>query len=593
MKTSRVLIGCAALVCALMTTVHAGSVWDDCAAWYIGGVDQNGNGYYDVNELVDIRHAGDPASPMHVTQLENASRQNVQILSENVDCATLGRTLPNQPVLYFDGSCSTTNGDTVTVNGNYIQLPTILTNDSYTAIIRFKMDQHHPYTTSYQYLLNLGSDYNRKRGVMLAFPNNPDDNRLHVTYGGAAVANMFDGKICLTNSLYAKRSDTWQELAFVASRSSPDKVRFRAGLFQPNPGSRANMNTDAKEHWAQKDYSLTTSPITNNFPVATSQRIGAEGTGDKTHFRGRVHMLAFWNRALSDAEIRAAFGSPNPGLLQVGLPGQEGGQLFAGTSSEDVTISATPENWRKLPARLAPNQTLNVEFNVGNWQTNVNQVFQFTPSAGTGLISLAIDGRSVKSGVVVRAGETARVFVPGQYLSGVGTHICTIQRVDAGGGNLVLGGFALGGSWQIGFPDRNFGEMNTASQTDDDFWLYSAHWMQMRRAITKTKSSIVHFDVPDLLRRYKAKLVWATTGNTASAGTANKMTVKLNDEVLADFPSAIKDSVWHTYEFPENAFVEGENTLTFSNTGDGSYYAFDFIRLEIQPIPSGTLVIVR
>lgn len=95
-----VLVGC------LMVFVGMGAdVWEDCSAWYIAAEDKNGSGHYDSGELVDIRHASDPEFANR-GGTRRFNRENISIVTEDVECAVLGRTLPNQKVLYFDGSLS-------------------------------------------------------------------------------------------------------------------------------------------------------------------------------------------------------------------------------------------------------------------------------------------------------------------------------------------------------------------------------------------------------------------------------------------------------------------------------------------------------
>ena len=122
----------AAVACGF--AAFAGDLWKDCAALYIGADDKNSSGNYEDGELFDICHFTE--SRRGGDRL-NDTLNNISILTEDVACATLGRTLPNQKVLYFNGSATVTNNPALTAPGdisgvgNAIQLPVLITNEDH------------------------------------------------------------------------------------------------------------------------------------------------------------------------------------------------------------------------------------------------------------------------------------------------------------------------------------------------------------------------------------------------------------------------------------------------------------------------------
>ena len=587
-----VMTGVATL--AVTTAAWAGNVWKDCAAWYVGADDKNGNGQFETGELIDIRHAGDPESFTHGAK-RGLERNNIQVLTEDVECATLGRTLTNQKVLYFDGSLSTTNSETgaISVNGNYIILPDVITGEVYTAILRFKVDEYHPWNSSYQLIMDFGEDYANAKGSELGLPNTPGDNTFRMTYGNQSF-KPFGGNVSITNSIYKTRSATWNEVVVMAYPYLADDGRnrftYRIGVIQPQCAASAG-NPDAKVKWDEITRILNHgSFLADNTPIKGGLRIGGE-SGDKTMYRGRIHMVAFWNRKLSDAEVMEAFGIPNPGLFQIGIRDEE--KVLGGSSTtDDVTVSSLPEHWREVPANLVKGQKLNIKFEVQHFQTNLNQVLQFVPFAGSGTIDVSVDGQTLASDLSVEAGKSALVSVRGKYLQVEGAHTCTIVRTDSGADKLVPGYIELAGSWQIGKNDKSFGEMNSAGGSAADYYLTDGNWMHMRRIIKQDSYPVkLHFDVSDERAGLGAKLIWATT---QASGTDNTMRLTLNGTVLTDFPSEVKDNVIQEYAFPAGSFRAGENTLLWENpTGGNGYYGFDFIRFQQNPIPRGLMMIVR
>jgi hypothetical protein len=593
-------VACVAVV-ACGFDAFAGDVWKDCAALYIGADDKNSSGNYEDGELFDICHFTE--SRRGGDRL-NDTLNNISILTEDVACATLGRTLPNQKVLYFNGSATVTNNPALTDPGdisgvgNAIQLPVLITNEEFTALVRFKPDDVHPWRGTYQNFLNLGLNNSARRGFMLGLSSNAENNKLRWCYGNNNYGEV--AAINLTNAIYVARSDTWHELAFVVSKPTPSNVTCRIGLFQPGV-AKSNTSRDAKAAWTEVKIKQTTdtslqgnsgymaSPLPHNGNLV----LGGERDGsEKTKFRGRVHMCAFWNRALSDGEVWAAFGTPNPALFQVGSAGSDGSNMFAGGTDGDVTVSPQPENWHTVPSKLVQGKTLTISFNVQTWQTNLTQILQFTPSAGSGRIDVSINGVFVKRGLPVSAGQTSFVDVPGKLLASPGANTCMIVRTDNGSADLVPGGIELSGSWQIGKHDRDINELQSAGASIEDFFLTDGNWWHMRRVVLNNYSSRIHFEVHKAFANYRSRLIWATS--RSSINGEHMLIGELNGTEFyrREYDGSDENKVI-TVEFPEGSLTSGMNEIYWRDgkTG-GGYISFDFIRFELMP-PRGVIIVIR
>ena len=583
----------------------AGDVWKDCAALYIGADDKNSSGNYEDGELFDICHVTESGRG---GDRQKDGENNISILTENVACATLGRTLPNQKILYFNGSATVTNNPALSASshitgvGNCIKLPDLITGEEFTALIRFKPDNIHPWQNTYQNILNLGLHNSTRQGFMLGLDSDPDNNKLVICYG----CNNYSmpaglSKINLTNTIFVARSDTWHELAFIVSKPASDSVKCHVGLFQPGVTSSEN-NSDAKAVWADFNIKLTaTTPqqgeggtMATSQPRSGSLMIGGENRdAEKTKYRGKIHMVSFWNRALADSEVLDAFGTPNPALFKVGSAGGDGSKMFAGVTDADVTVTPLPENWRIVPAKLVQGKKLTISFDVQTWQTNLTQILQFTPSAGSGRIDVSINGVAVKRGVPVSAGQTSFVDVPGKFLASPGAYTCMIVRTDNGSADLVPGGIELSGSWQIGLHDGGFRDLQSGGAAVEDFYLADGNWWHMRRVALKGYSLRMHFEIPAAFANYRSKLTWATK-NRASTDGEHTLIGELNNTQFYNrlFDDTVAGKIV-TVEFPEGSLTSGMNEIYWrdGSTGDG-YIGFDFIRFELMP-PRGLIIVIR
>lgn len=479
----------------------------------------------------------------------------------------------------------------ISVNGNGIQLPDIITGDVYTVIIRFKPDEHHPWTTSYNNFLNLGYSMVNKRGFMLGVYDNPADNCPRISIGPKAYLQPFPATFCMTNSVFTKRSSIWHEMAFIVSKPSENQCKIRAALFRPGWAGVENNGKTGQDLWAEKLLTISDEDkayaIKTPIPNPGALRLGCEGDADKTQFRGKIHMVAFWNRALSDDEVRTAFGAPNPGVFRVGFPGQDGTKFFASTVGEETTITPEPENWHKAPATLERGKAFTINFTLRECQDGLNQILRLTPYEGTGTVAIELDGEPVSTATPVTAGSTARVNIRGKRLLTAGDHSLTICRTDAGANDLVLSCVELSGSWQFGLDDRSWNDMNTAGATTGEFYDVEGNLRHFRRVILGTYQQNIHFTVPADVVNYPSRFVWKTTASYKN----KKMRLLLNGTEV--YNENVVDNVEHTLKIPSGTLRAGENILRMEDSsGTDGYYGFDFLRYEVV-LYSGFIILVK
>jgi len=426
---------------------------------------------------------------------------------------------------------------------------------------------------------------------MLGLSDNPAYNRPSVCIGPKAYLQPFAANLCLTNAVFTKRSCTWHELAFVVSKPSADKCKIRAALFRPGWKAVENKGNAGHEQWSEKVLSISDSGSDGTIqypqPIAGGLRIGGESNSDKTQFRGKIHMLALWNRALTDNEVRTAFGTPNPGVFRVGFPGQDGSKFFASSVGEQTTVTPEPENWHKAPATLERGKAFTINFTLQEWQKGINQILKFTPYSGSGTISVELDGELVADETAVTSGVMTHVAIRGRRLKTAGAHALTIRRTDSGANDLVLSCIELAGSWQRGLDDKSWSDMNSAGATTGDFYDVEGNLMHFRRVILGNYQQNVHFTVPADMVSYPSRFVWKTTGSNANKKTRFLLngTEVYNENVV--------DGAEHQVEIPAGTLNAGENILRMEDSsGTSGYYGMDFLRYEVV-LQSGLAIILR
>lgn len=573
------------LVLSLLLPLGAfAGVWDDCLAWYNGGaVDANGDGKFNAGEMLDVRHAGNPGASTHGGSLywTDSAHDTVRIVTNEVKFPLQNFRSLQCPVLYFTAPAITnvtppTANSHITVNGNIIKIPGGRpTGTRYSALVRFKRDEHHAWDSSYQYVLSLGRNFGGKKGLMIQLSNAPDNNNLYFGVKGWAQRD--------TGVSLGSKKEVWHELAVLA-----DDSVVHVGVVETNQAAKAIMR------WQDLNVAVAGSEYSEGSlepDAALDIDLAGERGVAKTLFRGMIHMVAVWDRVLTTNEVLEAFSS-TPSLFQVGCPNVDGGDVFAGASGGAVNLTAMPEDWRKFPASLAVGQPVNISFELNDLQTNLPQMVRLVPRAGTGgSVSVKVNG-VVCGTKSLTGGRESFVYVPASVLR-TGENVCTVTRLDGGAGSLGFNAVQMAGSWRIGWDDGKCGEMGSASTTGPDFYIEGERrWEWFRRAVTPAYPLHVHLG--DVLGRWgNNRYVYTWKMENVKAADGNKMVMKLNGTTLYNSVPLQNGQVF-TLELDERNLLRGaDNVLTWENDGGTSYYAFDYQELVVQKAPSGLVVIFQ
>lgn len=586
------------VVLALLLPMVAGAgVWDDCLSW-VSAEDKNGDGKFNNGELVDIRHAGVADSPTHGGYLfhSDADHDTVEIETKEVKFPLHNNRSLNCPVLYFKAPSAQSN---VTwsalspqrVYGNIISNACPIPSDNtYSVLLRFAPNLAHAHNDSYEIIMELGwnNDNPTTKGLLLALHTGQSTLRI----GGVPGGPFKDSGLWLGN-----QKNAWHEVAVLV-----DGAHSTVSVGIVTTGQMAqyvNGDTTTKMNKAIMNWKTLDLGANASWPTPNPEKgllLGGDGTGaEKTMYRGQIHMVALWDRVLTTNEVLEAFTSC-PSVFQVGIPNVNGTDVFAGASDRAVEMTPMPHEWRKFPASLTAGNPVNISFacnglHLGN---GLPQLLRLVPRAGTaGAVSVAINGTACGT-VSLSSGKDACIYVPVSRLQS-GTNVCTITRVDGGSGALGLNAVQLAGSWNVGWHSSNADSMESAGNTETDFYIEGVRRFEwFRRAITPARPLNIHLG--DLLGRWGNNR-WIYTCRIAEGqgmgSGENKAVVKLNGTTILN-STPLANGQTFTFELSSTNLIRGaDNVITWENDGGTTYYAFDYHDWEVQKRRSGLYIIFK
>lgn len=467
------------------------SVWKDALLHIRGARDFNHNGFFNANpnndnyasatvEIPDARRAA-VANPNSAriwyaaaTGTEASDHSNVRIVTNDVVSAAWGdATLPNQPCLRFPSENYVVNGVTYLYCQRYILFGGlgVIGGDEYTYLARVKLNGYTYPTGSYgtSWLFN-GDAASGQRALRFGFRTESRDTTqvgwLDVCVGNAT-HNVFND-VAISNAV-------WAEVAFVVSGRT---VRASCGM----PGRI--------RRWQTKTFTNTTA-MPSFKPAGTIYLGGCrsgQDSGNQDSFRGDIHMVGVWERALSDEEVVEAFGGPNPNLFRIGEQGCSQ-DLFAGAqTSGEVTLDQTVSDQRLWPAAVSPGMTLKIPFTVDKYRAGMGQVLRLLPREGSGMgvFEVGLDGKrimdvQVRARAVGGAADPSFMFVERDLLT-QGPHVLTLKLTDYGSTAVKLDVIELGGSWRAGLRDNAKGEVSSDGDSSGiagaDIWYAASQNMK-------------------------------------------------------------------------------------------------------------------
>ena len=448
--------------------------------------------------------------------------------------------------------------------------------------------------------MNFGYTKNSNgQGFLFGFSWNANSNAYVMTshatgssgksFGVADIpTNMwFDVAAVVTgNIVTVYRAFTGRGSSKTGATAALDDVLSITSTLKSDKTSFPNLTMARANTWMGAQAGFTSE---QNFTTADSD------VNAKKYFCGSVRRMAVWNRALSAAEVREAFGRPRPDIVRIGAANGNADE-FASDAAATATVDAMG-SWRDLPASLRAGDMRNVTFSLSANETNMPQLLRIKTLSGdgSGTLRVSLNGTAVASKLIA-AGQTFVATLPKKlFVSGANT--LTLTRTDAGGTAVDIDALAIGGSWQVGKDDRKTSEFTYGVPlTMYDSYVNSYMWNRAANA-NKNKSSTITLCVTvpeEAVARYGMRYETRTENTYELTTTPNtKLTISANDVTKQEF-TGLAGSVWQdiAIDFAPGELHAGVNNIKLTATNGGCYY-FDYHRFQLVPPADGTCLIVR
>ena len=442
-----------ALAAVVVPMAACADVWQDCAAWYMGGASTVGP--FNAGDMTDLRHAADPSSPTHGGARGGISSEGVSNLVETVYSAASETTMSNQRTIYMAQQEKFDSG-VYKVAEDWVELPFAATTNTYTLLARIRLDETQPTNQTFVGVLNFGFNADGKCGFGLRYY--PASENLQIMSKGDS--NWWTGNYkSPTNDVCTTLRGKWLEISVTVSQPTETTRRIRVGI-----GAQGLQRTyEQKEPTASQLVNVR--PSNGKIFLGSTSHYGSWST-QSSAFRGSCQMIAYWERVLTDEEILEAFRQEgfsasyksSTSVLKVGDPAY-GAEMLGGTADEDVTLaSADLQDIGKFPGAIAAGKTVKIPFTVVAECTNLPQVVRLTGAAAdSATFDVSVDDVSVGS-LSASGGGTAQLLASADLFT-QGDHVLALTRTDAGEAAFRTACAEISGSWRIGWMDASSEEM--------------------------------------------------------------------------------------------------------------------------------------
>ncbi|MGN0847701.1 MAG: hypothetical protein ACI4RA_10010, partial [Kiritimatiellia bacterium] len=534
--------------------------------------------------------------------------------------------------LYFPQTVTITNEalqsgygkiNTITLN-NFTTasgVPPGVADQSYTIAIRFRPDNNQ-FRTDYCWIFNWGyngtqrgfnlglsrGDYVTNRVVVGSVTNyvsyrtyTPSffkNNHVPALFGNNVVGKVHGNK---WHDLIISLDGDAKKVRYVLARAPWDKdvPPFNADAASDNGG--VNVYTGEVSLTEGLNYTpdatmILGSEATSSGEVVYKDDGRVDGNVTKC-FRGSIHQLATWNRAMEFEEMKRVLAFPRGDLMSVGVRDGTAGEFRGGASADQDAREWT------LPGAFAAGDAATITFRADRkGEHEMQQVFRWYGAAdsASGAIRLTVNG--VNAGVqTVQPGRTARWLLKSGLLV-EGENTLEVARVDAGTAPVKLDAVALGGSWQVGHKDDSMKEFAHEGQGLKEHEVLDGNTYSYRRVLfglipdadgkAESYSNTVYtFTTPREFRGQNYS--WTVSWKELSDDKRHLPRWSLNGHDLGY--SAPADRGFHSLAIPSAYFTDGVNRLELLNSGvyrKGYYYYIDYMRLELS-VHDGTLFLLR
>lgn len=591
-------------------------VYADASNWIRFDTDVNGDGKLQADEVRDLRHWNRPADGQPVMFYQNGPQGGPVWTNMTVTLPGRGVSV-SSPCLYFPIATNVsenTSGQTIcSAWPSSIKLANTLRAGSYTVMARiYPLEMPGAVLKTASFFYDNGIDWGSWSGSEFGLgTSNTDGNTFypcfllaHSTYTAPSLDmctnQWYDIAFSVTDNGFDEDGNARTDTVIVAVQDIQHGFRYQVMNVGTNAytsfaswtANGATVGGESAYAGFSDFYNLTTKATVNyGNPVKT--------------YRGAIHEIVIWNRALTTNEIAAAFSHPNNMVMGVGTSDGANGE-FAGTDGAyDCRVDTAGTAWRNIAGTLdAAHPELTFRFTPD--ANNVGLVhYLHVKAAEVGAadgqkaqISLSLNGRSVASAKDVGAYDDLWCVLSRSILK-TGENVLKIAYAGGAAASFRLDSAEIVGSWQLGKVDDSNAEFvqEGATRSAPDFTLGNRRLKHVVRALTSGwKNNYLHFYVPaELAAKHAFTFESAMCDQSSSEGADNLFAIDLNDvekfAAPADRKMARQEPI--AFEIGRGELQPGWNTIHTRFTGKSGWMTFDFLRLRISDYNPATFLIIR
>ena len=617
MATSKITL-CAFIALAETAGAH---VLDEATYFWRFDRDVNGDGSLQATELRDVRHWGSTnvngyaGTPVSATIYGNGLTNGPYWVTDTVPQPARGIST-RRPYLHFPiQNVLTTNATSGVVTSNSwptaVEFNSGSITGSVTVLIRLRADTFNAFLGNgdYSWVVNNGEHWGNLAGSSFGF-------RPSGTVGrpSSPLCMMF-GQKSFTTSMTAA-TNRWYDIGYSLKDTGNGGSEGLFMLRDVDPPAPTESSSVVSYGFRFEKKTLAAgngafmNEATHQARIVFSGEQFGKGTGNQRKcFGGDIQQVVMWNRALTTNELIEA-SLQNMPLFRVGLEDGSAGEFgLADEAPADYAVESAP--WHDMMRAVSaghPELRLAVSTPIKNinglwWVLRVKAA---PGDAGRTALRVTVNGTPVDT-LSLAAGEEASCYVAPKNLLATGNVIALTRLASSTAPSLAFDVIEMTGSWQLGADNWSNFEFSREVAVPTTFYVGDWNYAGVQRGCpTSVKDMHLRFWMPE---RIAARHAFTFTGRVVAQG-ANSYATLTNElgYVKDQWPFSVhlngvqkfttgglKNGTAYAFAVDPGELKPGWNVITHRNevTGSGCWLCWDFHRLALVPIPSGTMMILR
>ena len=614
----RAFWACVAAVAAATAGAH---VLDEATYFWRFDRDVNGDGSLQTTELRDVRHWGSTnvngyaGTPVSATIYGNGLTNGPYWVTDTVPQPARGLST-RRPYLHFPiQNVLATNLTSGVVTSNSwptgVEFNSGSITGSVTVLIRLRADTFNAFLGNgdYSWVVNNGEHWGNLAGSSFGFKPSGTVGR-----PSSPLCMMF-GQKSFTTSMTAA-TNVWYDIGYSLKDTGNGGAE---GLFMlrdvdPPAPTESSSVVSYGFRFEKKTLAAGSGAFMNEAKhqariVFSGEQFG-KGTGNQRKcFGGDIQQVVMWNRALTTNELIEA-SLQNMPLFRVGLEDGSAGEFgLADEAPADYAVESAP--WHDM-MRAVSAEHPELRLAVSEPLKNIDQLWwvlrvKAAPGdAGRTSLRVTVNETPVDTLSLAAGGEDT-CYVGPKHLRATGNVIALTRLASSTAPSLAFDVIEMTGSWQLGTDNKSNSEFSREGAVTPTFYVGDWNFAGVQRGCpTGAREVHLRFWMPE---RIAARHAFSFSGRVVAEG-ANDYSVLTNQlgYVKDQWPFSVylngerkystggmKMTSPYSFDVAPGELKPGWNVITHRNdvTGAVCWVCWDFHRLTLVPIPSGTMMIIR